>query len=131
MASSDTRFGSFDDLAATVAPAIESVMRRLRAVVHDVHPGTVEVGRMGEQTVAFGLGPKKMSEAYAYVQPHAGHVNLGFYHGASLDDPDGLLKGTGKALRHVRVRTVEEAERPAVRRLIEAALAERRAALSR
>lgn len=38
---------------------------------------------------------------------------------ADLDDPDGLVEGTGKRIRHVKVRTIDDAERPALRRLIE------------
>ena len=55
----------------------------------------------------------------------------GFYQGAGLSDPEGLLEGTGAKLRHVKVRSVEVAEQPAVRALIEAALAERRHAQGR
>lgn len=74
---------------------------------------------MGERTVAFGIGPKKRREAYAYFQPHAAYVDLGFYHGAALPDEGGMLQGMGKRLRHVRISSVEEA-----------ALAERRASRS-
>ena len=72
-----------------------------------------------------------MSEGYCYVLPYERWVNLGFYQGALLPDPTGLLEGTGARLRHVKVRSLEAAEVPAVRALIEAALTERRAALGR
>jgi hypothetical protein len=49
--------------------------------------------------------------------------------GAELPDPAGLLEGTGKKLRHAKVRSVEDAERPEIRALIERALAERKQAL--
>lgn len=57
-------------------------------------------------------------------------MNLGFYRGSSLPDPDGLLEGTGAAMRHITVRHVEEANRPAIRHMVEAALDERRRDLS-
>jgi hypothetical protein len=72
-----------------------------------------------------------MSEAYVYVMPQRGQVNLGFYRSAALDDPEGLLDGTGKAMRHVKVPSIEDADRPALRRLVEAALQERREAPDR
>ena len=53
-------------------------------------------------------------------------MNLGFYHGAMLPDPDGLLDGTGKRLRHVKIRDVATAKSPAVARLLRAAIADRR-----
>jgi hypothetical protein len=42
--------------------------------------------------------------AFAYVNAYRAHVNVGFFHGASLADPSGLLEGTGKYMRHVKVR---------------------------
>ena len=56
---------------------------------------------------------------------------VGFYAGAKLDDPAGLLEGSGAKLRHVKVRSVEAVDDDAIRGLLEAALAERRAALGR
>jgi hypothetical protein len=102
----------------------------LREIVLDVHPDTVEVVRLGDRAATYGLGPKKMSEGYAYIMPHKKWVNLGFYMGAFLPDPVGIMEGTGKKLRHVKVRSVEDAGRPEIRALIEEALAERRQALS-
>ena len=49
------------------------------------------------------------------------HVTFGFLRGTSLPDPAGLLEGTGKNLRHVKLRTAEDLQEPAVRKLIEAA----------
>jgi len=55
-----------------------------------------------------------------------GYINLGFYQGAVLADAKRLLEGTGKGLRHVKIRSLAEANRPAVRALVAAALARRR-----
>jgi len=41
--------------------------------------------------------------AFAYVDVFKAHVNLGFFHGVELPDPDGLLLGTGKFMRHVKL----------------------------
>ncbi len=70
-----------------------------------------------------------MSAGYAYILLHKNWVNLGFYKGAELADPAGLLEGTGKKLRHVKVRSIKDAERTEIRTLIEEALTERRQAL--
>ena len=72
-----------------------------------------------------------MSEGYAYILPHKNWVNLGFYKGAELPDPAALLEGTGKKLRHVKVRSIQDADQPQLRTLIEEALAERKQALGR
>lgn len=130
-----TRLGSFDDLMRELpkgtAAAVEPIARALRAMILEGFPEAVEVVRLGDRAASFGVGPKKMSEAHVYVIPQAAYVNLGFYHGAALADPAGLLEGTGARLRHVKVRSVEAARNDAVRALVAAALAERRAALGR
>src|SRR6187551_1016072 len=116
--------GTFDELIANVAPELASIARRLRAVIRAVDPGTVETVRLGDNAATYGVGPKKMTEGYAYVMPLREYVNLGFYEGASLPDPQKLLEGTGKALRHVKIRSVKDLE--AVRALIVAAIKRRR-----
>src|SRR5262249_50427399 len=42
--------------------------------------------------------------AFAYVGVFKGHANVGFFHGAELEDPTRLLEGTGKRMRHVKVK---------------------------
>jgi hypothetical protein len=46
------------------------------------------------------------------------HVTFGFLRGTALPDPKGLLEGTGKSLRHVKLREVEDLKRPELRKLI-------------
>jgi hypothetical protein len=52
-------------------------------------------------------------------------VNLGFNYGTELPDPEGLLQGSGKLLRHVKITTPEDLSNPALRRLVEAATTHR------
>jgi hypothetical protein len=79
-----------------------------------------------QKIVSFGVGPKKMTEHYAYIAVQRSHVNLGFYHGASLTDPSSLLEGTGKELRHVKLRDVASTKNAAVPALLLQAIVERR-----
>ena len=125
----DTKYGTFAELMAITEPAMRPIAERLREIVVDVDPDTVEVVRLGDRAATYGIGPKKMSEGYAYILPYKNWVNLGFYKGAELPDPAGVMEGTGKKLRHVKVRSVQDAERPEFRTLVEEALAERRQAL--
>jgi hypothetical protein len=127
----DTRLGTFAEVVAGFTREVQQIALELRALIESVHAKALEVPRPGERTAGYGIGPKKMSETYAYIGPQRAYVNLGFYHGASVPDPDELLEGAGKALRHVKVRSIEEARRPALRRLVEAALHERQVALNR
>lgn len=74
---------------------------------------------------------KKMREPYAYIMPQRGHLNLGFCRGTALPDPNGLLEGTGKALRHVKLRSIDNAKRLEAARLILEAIKERKLALGK
>ena len=69
--------------------------------------------------------------AFAYTSVHATHVNVGFYRGAELPDPAGLLQGTGKRMRHVRLPAGEEIDEAALEALIAAAYADMKARLER
>jgi hypothetical protein len=75
--------------------------------LHDGHP-TVCVG----------------DAAFAYVNAFKAHVNVGFFHGAELADPDALLEGTGKFMRHVKLRPGDEIDAAALQRLIEVSYAD-------
>jgi hypothetical protein len=123
--------GDFDDAIASFSPEIQAIARRLRELIEAVHPEAVEVVWSRQGIAGYGIGPKKMSEHYAYIAPQTKHVNLGFYYGAALPDPAGLLEGTGKAMRHVKVRSPAETDDEALRQLLQEALAERRTALKR
>jgi len=59
--------------------------------------------------------------AFGYVNAFSDHVNVGFFHGAMLDDPAGLLEGTGKRMRHVKVRWAQQVNAVALSDLIRAA----------
>lgn len=125
------KLGSFDDLLQLAKEPLQPIMSRLRALVFEIHPDSCEVVRLGDRAATYGLGPRKMLDGYAYILPYKTWVNLGLYRGTELPDPEGLLVGSGKKLRHIKMRSIEDAERPAVRVLIEEALAERRKALGR
>jgi hypothetical protein len=117
--------GTFAELLEGVEPKLAAIARRLRAMIRDVDADTIETVRLGDHAATFGVGPKKMTDGYAYIMPMRGYINLGFYQGALLADPKRLLEGTGKGLRHVKIRSLAEADRPAIRALVNAALARR------
>lgn len=86
----------------------------VREILHDGHP-TACVGQA----------------AFAYVNAFTAHVNVGFFHGAELENPGGLLKGTGKFMRHVKLRPGEPIDEPALERLIRVAYVDVRQRLER
>jgi hypothetical protein len=101
------------------APAVRPIVRRLRALVRATLPDLVEYLDV-HGVIRYGRGTK-MREWLCYISGHRAHANLGFARGASLPDPDGLIEGTGKNLRHVKARSVAAAEHSGLRRLLDAA----------
>lgn len=79
-------------------------------LLHDDHP-TACVGTL----------------AFAEVNVYRRHVNVGFFLGTSLGDPAGLLRGTGRYMRHVRIEPGVALDEPALRQLILDACADMRA----
>ena len=121
------KIGTFDDLLRMTSEPLRPIAAALRKVILKVDPQACEVVRLGDRAATYGVGPRKMKDGYAYILPHTSWVNLGFYRGADLSDPDGLLEGAGAKMRHVKIRSLADAQRPAVRALIQSALAHRRA----
>lgn len=76
----------------------------VREILHDGHP-TACVG----------------DAAFGYVNAFTGHVNVGFFCGAMLDDRSGLLEGVGKRMRHVKLRWGQPVNTVALSELIAAA----------
>ena len=113
--------GTFEEVIAEAPPELRKLAKAARALLAEVMPGVTEVPWVVQKTVGYGVGPKKMSEHFCYLAPHKKHVNLGFFYGADLDDPEGLLEGTGKALRHVKLASLAALEQPALRKLVEQA----------
>lgn len=126
---SAARLGSFDELLGVAQEPLRAILSRLRATILAVHPEACETVRLGDRAATYGVGPRKMIDSYAYVMPQSGWVNLGFFQGANLSDPHGLLEGSGAKMRHVKIRAAADADRPEIRALLAAALAERNRAL--
>ena len=96
-----------DELGA-IAQRWFDVMRAcgddVRELLHDGHP-TACIGDV----------------AFAYVNAFKAHVNVGFFGGAELADPAGLLEGSGKYMRHVKLRPEVEIDSAALIQLIRSA----------
>ncbi|HEY2711602.1 MAG TPA: DUF1801 domain-containing protein [Chthoniobacterales bacterium] len=96
------------DRLGAIAQRWFEVMRKrgddVRELLHDGHP-TACVG----------------DAAFAYVNAFKAHVNVGFFRGTELTDPTGLLEGTGRFMRHVKLSPEREVDAMALMKLIEAA----------
>jgi hypothetical protein len=96
----------------------------LRATLHAEFPDAIEQVDAADGLIAFGHSLKLRGLLFAIV-PHASWVNLQLADGAQLPDPDGLIEGTGKRVRHVKVRSVEAAAAAPLVAIVRAQLAAR------
>jgi hypothetical protein len=76
-------------------------------------PEFTPIVKWGQGCWTSGATPK----VYLHAEPD--HVQLGFYAGSTLKDPDGLLVGNGKYVRHVKVFTIQDIPREEVVALVE------------
>ena len=110
-----------EEILSQASPQSQALARRAEALIRGVMPGVVQVAWPKQKIISYGVGPKKMSEHFCYIGVFKKHINLGFYYGAELPDPEGLLQGTGKLLRHVKITGEEQVDDPALQQLVEAA----------
>lgn len=118
--------GTFEDLVASAKPPLRPVCTSLRPMTVALHRDFTEIVWPRQRIASFGIGPRKMSEHYAYIAIYPAHINLGFYHGAALTGRAGLLEGTGKELRHISFREAASTRRPAIAALLREAIADRK-----
>ena len=106
-------------------PAIDAYIGRqdLVSLVRETAPGALELMHDGAPTFCLG------DAAFAYVSAHKAHASLGFFNGSELSDPDRSLEGSGKWMRHAKVKPGSEPARDALKSLVAASAADTRAAL--
>ena len=115
---------AFDRYLEASAQAVAETARALRLVVLEGFPGGVETFDPADGLLAIGTGRSMRDFSFAII-PHKAHVNLQLADGADLPNPDGRIEGTGKRVRHVKVRSVDDARALWVRAAIAAQLAYR------
>ena len=96
--------GELGEIAQRWLEVIRNCGDDVRELLHDGHPTACVV-----------------DAAFAYINAFKSHVNVGFFRGAELPDPDGLLEGTGKFMRHVKLGPGFDVDVNALRALIETA----------
>lgn len=96
---------------------VEKLARALRSRVRKLVPDAVEQRHGGWKVLGYSADGSMKSSICA-IAPHREHVNLQFFNGVDLDDPGGLLEGTGKRGRHVKCHTLKDVETEALGALI-------------
>jgi hypothetical protein len=106
------RYATFDDYFADQTPKNRSIIRALRSFVKRAAPQLEESVKWGNGVWLNGTAPV----SYVYSAPD--HVQFGFFRGAKLKDPKGLLRGKGAYVRHVRIEKLSGFDAKAVRALL-------------
>lgn len=109
---------AFQEIIRLATPEIQELALQTRKLIYVLLTDVVEVIWREQCIAGYGVGPRKMSEQYCYISVHKKHVNLGFYYGADLPDPESLLRGQGKLMRHVKITSLQQLQNPALGQLI-------------
>jgi hypothetical protein len=104
-------------------PATTKLALATRALVLEEAPGATELIYDAYSAVATGYSfTGRPGDACVHIAVYPKWVNLGFNRGSALNDPEGLLTGSGRWIRHIRISTEADLQRPAVRKLVKAAV---------
>ncbi len=112
-----------DEFLAPYSPPVREMALKTRALVLEVMPDMVEQIDVPGKLLGYGWDTT-YAGTVCVIMPLKDSVNLGFARGTSLPDPEKLLVGTGKRARHIKFKTPDEIDHPAVRALLDAALAQ-------
>ena len=103
-----------------MSPEVRALAQQLRALIKEVMPQATEKTHLGWGTIAYAAGGK-MRDVVVALLPQRTYLNLEFGDGVDLPDPAHRLEGSGKRLRHVKIRGDDDVHHPDVRVLLETA----------
>lgn len=108
---------------AKFTPEVAALAEEVLAKMRQRLPGAIELVYDNYNALAIGFGPnERASDAIFSIALFPRWVSLFFLHGASLNDPQKLLKGSGKVVRHIVLENAAVLDQPAVRALMAQAL---------
>ena len=111
---------SIDEFFGGYPAEVQIISKKLRATVNAEMPEANEILYAKENHVGYSF-TESSRDKIVYICPLKDYVRLGFMYGGQLPDPDQILVGEGKRLRHVKVWSSEEADNPALAKLVKAA----------
>jgi hypothetical protein len=98
---------------------IQDLALKLRALVLEEMAPCFENIYDAYSAVAIGYGTSdRLRDGIFHIAVYSKHVNLGFNDGATLDDPKGILQGSGNRIRHITIKTPDDIKRPELRAYI-------------
>ena len=95
-----------------------------RQLIRDIRDAIIASGHNFTEGIKWGTPgywlPEISRRNIVYIVPHTNYVRLGFFNGATMPDPENLLEGTGKKLRHIKVYEVNTDNREALTKYVRA-----------
>jgi hypothetical protein len=114
---------AYDRTIAHLALALREI------ILEEVPDASESIYQVYTVAIWFGFSGK-MKDMFCYIATNAGHINLGFPRGSTLPDPNRVLEGEGKTMRHIKFTNTEELHRNYIRRYIQASIEQLGAAAS-
>jgi hypothetical protein len=121
---------TIDDLLSAYDPPVREIALKLRDVILEEFPSAVEQVDMPAKLIGYGYD-RTYKGLVCGIALQKSYVNLMFSKGTEMPDPDGLLEGTGKRARHIKMRTLEDIDRAGVRPMLTVAMQATQADLQR
>jgi hypothetical protein len=108
---------------AAYDPHIADLTLALRDVVLQEAPNAIEsIVKSYAVAIGFSFTGKPIKDGFCHIVTYSSHVNLGFNRGAQLPDPNRVLAGKGKSIRHITIREQRAVDRAMIRRYLQAAI---------
>ena len=85
-----------------------AVMQKIRQLIHETVPNVIE-------EIKWSRPVFKASKDFAYLKTAKGYVTLGFFNFDKLNDPQHKLEGTGKDMRHIKIKSVADIDEALLR----------------
>ena len=112
-----------DAMIARQPPEMQQLTKAVLARLRPRFPGAIEMVYDKANTLVIGFCPdERPSNAITSMAVYRKWINLYFFEGDAMSDPEGLLQGSGTMVRHIRITSAGELDRPAVKALISEAL---------
>lgn len=99
------------DYINSAQPSFREVMHSIRSMIRELVPDA-------EEALKWGTPVYSRIRNICYMAAFKEHVTFAFYDGRMLKDPERILEGTGKMMRHVKIRKVEDIDREQVKKWI-------------
>jgi hypothetical protein len=102
------KYKSIEDYVKDQAKDKSVIVKELVSIVENAGSGGEKGIKWSQPVFWDDNGP------YCFIKAHKEHVNIGFWRGADMKDPKGLLEGTGAKMRHIKIKSTNDIDKKAI-----------------